>query len=78
MVKGPPKFQKKTIDKICVDLRRSFGVSIFRFVKYDTLHNDDRNKIEEAMVEMISNFKLAPSEIEKKIPQDLYDRLKIR
>ena len=27
---------------------------------------------------MISNFKLAPNEIEKQIPQELYDRLKIR
>ena len=59
-------------------LRRSLGSSRFIFVKYDTLDNIDRNKIEEAMVDMIGNHKLAPIEIEKKIPQDRYDRLKIR
>lgn len=50
----------------------------FRFVKYDTLDNVDQTKIEEAMVDMISNHKLAPRKIEKRIPKDLFDRLERR
>jgi len=78
LVRGPPIRKSKSNEEVCADLRRSKRLSIFRFVKHDTLNNYDRTNITEAMVDVIANHKLAPSEIEKKIPQDLYDRLKRR
>ena len=36
------------------------------------------NKVEEAIVENISNTKLPPSKIKDRITQDLFDRLKKR
>ena len=76
--KEPSTRQAKIIDEVCSDLKRLIGLSSFRFVKYDTLDNYDRDKVEEAMVENIANNKLAPSEIEDRIPQDLFERLKRR
>ena len=78
MVKRPPKGHYRSIDEVGANIRSSLHLSSLRSIKYDTIVNDHRNKIEEAMVEIISNFKLAPSKIKKQIPQDLYDILKIR
>ena len=78
LVKGPPIGRTKSIGEVFVDLRRSSRLSNFRFVKYDTLDNFDRTKNKEAMVDTIANHKLAPHEIEKKIPKYLYDRLERR
>lgn len=78
LVRGPPIRQYKSLEEVCADLRRSIGLSSFRFVKYDTLDNIDRNKFEEAMVEMISNQKISPREIEKRIPKYLFERLERR
>ena len=75
MVKGPPTRRTKSIDEVCIDLRRSSSLSNFKFVKYDTLNNDDRQKVEEAMIDMMKNQKLAPNEIKKKIPTYLYNKL---
>ena len=47
-------------------------------MKYDTLDNNEKNKIEEALIKMMSNFKVAPSEIEIHIPIYLYEKLKER
>ena len=47
-------------------------------MRHDTLGTDYKNKVEEDMVEMITNKKLAPSAIKKKIHMDLCDRLERR
>lgn len=78
MAKGPPTRRTKSIDEVCVDLRRSSWLSSFRYLKYDTLDNDDRIKVEEVVIDMMENHKLAPNEVENKIPIDLYNRLDIR
>lgn len=54
------------------------GLSIFRFVKYDTLNDGEKSKVEEAMIIMMENNKLAPTELEKNIRIDLYSRLERR
>ena len=71
LVKGPPIGKTKSIDEVCANLRRSSGLSSFRFIKYDTLDNTDRTKVEEAMIYMIYDQNLAPNEVEKKIPTNL-------
>ena len=63
------------IDKVCDDLRSYVGLSSFRFVKYDTLNNDEKSKVEQAMIDMMANNKISPTKQEKKIPNDLYSRL---
>ena len=63
LLRAPPQRKKKYIDEVCLDINISLGLSNFKFVKYDTLDNDDKNRNEEAMIEMMSNFKLSPSEI---------------
>lgn len=75
LVKGLATRRNKTIDEVCVNLTSSGGLSSFRFVKYDTLDNDDRTKVEEAMIDMMESKKLAPNEVEKNIPMDMYNRL---
>lgn len=72
------KGEKNCIDEVYGKLRRSLGLSSFRFIKYETLDNANITKIEEAMVDMITNHKLASSEIKNKITKDLYDRLERR
>ena len=54
------------------------GLSSFRFVKYDTLNDCEKSKVEEAMIIMMANNKLAPTKLEKKIIINLYSRLERR
>lgn len=75
MVRGPPIRQIKNIKEACDVIRRSVGSTSFKYVKYNILYNNDKNKVEEAMVEMIINQSITPSAIENKIPKDLFDRL---
>ena len=54
------------------------GLSSFRFVKYDTLNDGEKSKVEETMIIMMANNKLDPTKLEKNIPIDLYSRLERR
>ena len=44
-------------------------------MRNQTLRNVDKYKVEEAMIDMMDNNKLARTKLEKKIPIDLYSRL---
>ena len=68
LVKGPSQRKQYSIDKVCSNIQSSPRLSSFKFWKYDTLDNYDKNRIEEAMIKIMSNFRLSPSEMERQIP----------
>lgn len=65
----------KNIDEVCANLKNSIGLLGFRYVKYETLNNEKKYKVEETMIEIMTINKLAPIELENKIPNDLYSRI---
>ena len=47
----------KTMDELYENIRGSAGMEDFRFVKYDTLDTINKEKMEEAMLDMIETYK---------------------
>lgn len=48
----------RTIDEVCANIINFAGLLGSRYIEYDTLRNDDRSKVEEAMIEMMAKDKL--------------------
>lgn len=50
-------------------------MSGFTHVDFDKLGSVDKNKVEEAIYEMMAKFKSTPLEIVDSLPKSLYDRV---
>lgn len=70
--------EEEIIWKKCVDLQSSTRLSSFQFVKYDTLDNSYRTRVEEAMIDMMEINKFAPNKIEKNITINFFNKLNKR
>lgn len=65
----------QNIDEVCDNLRNTVGLLGFHFIKYDKLSREDKVKVEEAVIDMMTNFKYISIEIGKRIPKELYNNI---
>lgn len=61
------------IDKLCDNIKINADLSGFTHVDFDKLGSVDKNKVEEALYEMMATFKSTPLEISDSLPKSLYD-----
>lgn len=49
-----------SVDEICQNIKIIGGLAGFNLIKFERLRKDDKENIEEAMIEMICTFKMTP------------------
>ena len=55
-----PRKKHQYIDKLCDNVRISIGLDGFKHIKYDTLENIDKEKVEQVVIDILVNFKYTP------------------
>ena len=64
----------QNIDDVCENMS-CVGFNGFHYVKYDTLSNADKSKVEEEFLVMMVNFKYTPIQLGTMILEELYNEI---
>lgn len=61
-----------SVENFCANQKEYGGFGSFKYVKYETKNNDEKRQIEEAVICTLLKFRLAPLELAKSLPNELY------
>lgn len=74
-VKASSQRCQLTMDEICHNIKSNVGLVGFKKIKFDKLNNEDKEKVEEEMLEMLCAFKMTPLYMGNLILDELYKRI---
>lgn len=66
---------KPIVDEICHKITNSAGVEDLKGLKFGSLSIGEKEKVEDAILEMLCIFKMLPIQLESRIPKELSNRL---
>lgn len=66
------KVNVHSVENFYANLKEYGGFGGFRYVKYETRSDDEKRQIEEAIICKLLKFWLAPLELSKSLPNELY------
>lgn len=64
-----------TVDQVCEQLTESENILALKNLKYDSLSNEDQDKLEETLINMLIKFTHTTMEVENGIPMGLYSKV---
>lgn len=73
--KEPSQRRQLTMDEIYHNIKSTTGLASFKQIKFEKLSNGDKEKVEEAMLDMSCIVKMTPLQMGNLIPNELYKRI---
>lgn len=71
--KMPSHIHQLTMDKILHNIKIIVGLVGFKQINFENLNNEEKERVEEEMLEMLCTFKMTPLQIGNLISKELYN-----